>query len=639
MKLGRQNHYPQIFQFLLICVLTLSYIFACPTPGKATTTDMYIVVDATELPRKLLHSQITFNVPGNSAMLYPKWWFGHHGPVGAIGNVAGLTFTAVNGQKIEWERDWQDIFRFILADNVGNSPIQANLTYICNQPTANTKGCDSYGYPQIGIINWNTITLYPEGVPVCDITVQVKLILPEGWQYGTALPFDHADGETLIFKPVTLEELIDMPLICGTNFRTVKYASTKMADYYLHIAADDADFLPKNDSTFVAFTRLADEAETMFGRTHFKDYHFLLTVSDLLPLIGLEHRNSSLNGVKGNAFKNPSEYNFFLRYVMTHEFVHAWCGKYRRPAGMNTPDYQRNKNMELLWVYEGLTQYLGFVLMNRSGFISFDDYLDQLSLMWGGRENQKGRRWRSLRDTQVANYTIRARSDSWGYLRRNQDFYSEGAIIWMEFDARIRNATYGKKSLDDFCAKFFSSGDPTIHAVSFDLTEILTLLDELADQPWAKLIDQKINQTEEEFDPVGMALIGYQCIYTDQKSDYQKQMESERSQQRYQKSVGMAVNEDGIIGNVVPGSPADQAGLYDGVIVVGVNGKTFSYKLFENAVRNTSTSGNLTLLTLEADTFFEYKIDYNGGLRYSKLVPVDGKRDWLKEIMAPKVSE
>ena len=147
MKLGRQNHYPQIFQFLLICVLTLSYIFACPTPGKATTTDMYIVVDATELPRKLLHSQITFNVPDNNAVLYPKWWLGHHGPVGAIGNVAGLTFTAVNGQKIEWERDWQDVFRFILADNVGNSPIQANLTYICNQPTGNTTGCDSYGYP------------------------------------------------------------------------------------------------------------------------------------------------------------------------------------------------------------------------------------------------------------------------------------------------------------------------------------------------------------------------------------------------------------------------------------------------------------------------------------------------------------
>ena len=189
---------------------------------------------------------------------------------------------------------------------------------------------------------------FPEGIPVRNITVQVKLLLPKGWQYGSALPYDYINGDTLVFKPVTLEEMVDMPLICGLNFSTFKYASTDMADYYLHIAADDADFLPKDESVYKAFKNLAVEAEALFGRTHFKEYHFLLTVSDLLGFLGLEHRNSSLNGVAGNAFKDPDNYDIGLSYVMPHEYVHAWNGKYRRPAGMDTPDYQTNKNMDML---------------------------------------------------------------------------------------------------------------------------------------------------------------------------------------------------------------------------------------------------------------------------------------------------
>jgi predicted metalloprotease with PDZ domain len=617
------------------------FLFGYPKSTFADTLDMDIVVNATELSRKLIHSQITFDMPNKTALLYPKWWLGHHGPVGAIENIAGLRFTDANGETIQWERDWTDVFRFFLDEKPGNSLIQANLTYICNQPTDNTIGCDSYGYPQIGIINWNTIAIYPEGVPIHDITVHLKLVLPTGWQYGSALPFDYDNGDTLVFKPVTFEEFIDMPLICGTNFRTVKYASTKMADYYLHIAADDDEFLPKNDSTFIAFTRMADEAEALFGRTHFDEYHFLLTVSDFIPgSIGLEHRNSSLNGVKANVFEDPQKHNPFLWYVMPHEFVHAWCGKYRRPTGMNTPDYQTTKNMDMLWIYEGLDQYLGVVLMTRSRFVTFDELLDERALWWGWYFNQQGRLWRSLRDTQVANYTIRTDSESWGFLRRNQDYYEEGAMIWLEFDARIRSATNGAKSLDDFCATFFGTGDTATHAISFELTDIISSLGELADLPWAALIDQKINGTEKEFDPEGIRQSGYTFTFTAKKSDILKWQEDEAWEHKvYHKSVGLTVNEDGVVGEVVPDGPADQSGLYDGVKVVGVNGKTFNYERFENAVRNTTTIGKLTLLILEADTFQEYEIDYDGGLRYDKLEPVDGKRDWLKEIMAPKVSK
>lgn len=624
---------------VLFIVLFISLLFIFPTHSRANTNDMYIFVDATELPRKLLHSQIKFKMPDNAALLYPKWWFGHHGPVGAIGNMAGLNFTNSNGETIKWERDWTDVYRFFLGETIDDSWIQANLTYICNQPTANTKGCDSYGYPQIGVINWNTIAIYPEGIPVSDINVHLKLILPKTWQYGSALPFDHVSGDTLIFKPVTFEEFIDMPLIGGTNFRTVKYGSTEMADYYLHIAADDAEFLPKNDSTFFAFTRLAHEAEALFGRTHFDEYHFLLTVSDLIPGIGLEHRNSSLNGVNADAFKDVHEYDTGLRGVIPHEFVHAWCGKYRRPAGMNTFDYQTTKNMDLLWVYEGLTTYLGSVLKVRAGFIDIPTFLDEQANSWGRSYNQKGRKWRSLRDTQVANYTIRKDSDSWSNLRRNQDYYSEGAMIWLDFDSRIREATDGQKSLDDFCVNFFGRGDPTAHAISFDLEDVISVLNELTDkESWAQLIDQKINQTENEFNPEGITNSGYKFTLSKQKSDVQKLVDAKYYNRRsFNKSIGMDVEKNGVISNIVPGGPADLTGLYDGIKVVGVNGKTYNIDRLENAVRNTTTTGKLTLLILEADTYYEYEINYEGGLKYDKLEPIPGQKDWLTEILTPKV--
>ena len=636
---SKRRYYSVFLCGLLISELMVSVLFCHPKSASGSTLDMDVFVDATELPRKLLRSRITFDMPEHTALLYPKWWLGNHGPVGAIQNIAGMSITDKDGNIVQWERDWSDVYRFFLNENKGSSSLQTELTYICNQPTVNTQGCDSYGYLQIGVINWNTIVLYPEGIPVREINVHLKLVLPPDWQYGTALPFDHASGDTLFFKTVTLEAFIDMPLIGGRNFRTVKFASTKMADYYLHIAADEAEFLPKTDSTFVAFTHLVYEAEALFGRTHFKDYHFLLTVSDLIPSFGLEHRNSSLNGATVKAFADSTQYDPDLRYTVCHELVHAWCGKYHRPAGMNTPDYQTNKNTDLLWVYEGLTEYLGTVLMVRSGFASFDDFLDEWAGLWGWEFNQQGRRWRSLRDTQVAAYTLRKGSDSWGFLRRNQDYYNEGAMIWLEFDARIRDATNGKKSLDDFCETFLGTGDPTIYSISFQLADIVSLLSELADEPWAKLIDQKINKTEMEFNPEGINRSGYSFTFTDKKSNMLNLREATYKVQYYHKSVGLVINTDGVIVAVVPDGPADRTGLYNGLKIIGINSKTFSSDRFENAVRNTPTTGKLDLLITEVDTIREFEIFYDGGLRYDKLEPVTGKRDWLKTIMAPRVSE
>jgi len=610
--------------------------------GSKAETQMKIVVDATDLPRKLLRSEQTLALPDDTvSLLYPKWIPGIHGPKGPIQNLGGLVIRDLQGNITHWERDWADPYRFsVYPENAPGSQV-VSLTYICNQPSTNSMGVDCYGYPGLGIINWNCVLVYPEGVPVRDIVVEVSLVLPSGWQFGTALPLNRLQGDTAFFNPVTLEELIDMPLICGRNFRTVEFAATPMANYFLHIAADDAGRLPNHDSLFVPFARLAQEAEVLFGRTHFETYHLLVVLSDAIPFLGLEHRNSSLNVVNADDFYKESWLESETSYLIPHEFAHAWCGKYRRPAGMDTPDYQTDKRMDLLWIYEGLDTYLGYVLSVRSGFISGDDFKDDLAAYSvGNLMHDRGRRWRPLRDTEVSNYTLRDESDSWGFLRRNQDYYSEGGMIWMDFDARIREATDGQKSLDDFCAAFFSHGDPGAAAIPFDLEEVVSRLADLAEEPWDSLIAAGTQETQDRYVPEVIERCGYRLGFGSEKSALLKVYEDMWFESKhFSESIGFRIRDDGTIEDIVPGGPADMAGLYDGAQVIGVDGMKYSYDRLEYAVRNSPTSGRIDLLTVQGETLREVCIIYDGGLRYYTLIPIEGKRDWLREIISPRTQD
>ena len=384
------------------------------------------------------------------------------------------------GAEIIWKRDWNDVYRIFSFPFEKETQCNIALTYICNQPSTNSIGVDSYGYHNFGVINWNTILLYPEGIPINKIKIQLTLTLPIGWSFGSALQVASSVGNKIVFEEITLEQLIDMPLICGENFETFEIAETKMAKYYLHLVAEDERDLIVDDSIMNFYHRLVLEAEELFGRTHFDEYHLLLVLSDNMPGTGLEHRNSSLNGVKAHDMRLSKFAKSRVRYLIAHEFAHAWCGKYRRPAGMYTDDFQKNKDTDFLWVYEGLDQYLGNVLAVRSGFLDPDRYKEGMARRAGSMTAQTGRQWRPLRDTEVSSHILRGGSKSWKFLRRNQEYYNEGAMIWLEIDARIRQATKGKKSLDDFCAKFFSAGETDAEAVPFDLNEIVETLNSIS---------------------------------------------------------------------------------------------------------------------------------------------------------------
>lgn len=605
----------------------------------ASAITMKLTVDATELSRKLLHSRTEFeSLDRTVGLLYPKWIPGIHYHGGPIKNIGTLLTYDTNGDRLEWERDWTNHFRFLIDSTRTTDGLTVDMTYICNQPTTNSKGIDSYGSLDIGVINWNTVVLYPENVSVADIDVELRLILPSGWSFGTALPFDRRQDDTLAFKTVTLEELIDMPLICGRYARSIEIAETDLATYYLDVVADAEEDLPNDgDSTLMPLEQMVEEAEAMFGGVHFDEYHLLLTLSDVIPGNGLEHRNSSLNGVKSSEFRKNSWNGKRIPYLLPHEFAHAWCGKYRRPAGMYTDDYQDDKDTDLLWVYEGMTQYLGRVLTYRSGFYDSTVFVENIALQISRQQMQKGRTWRSLRDTEVAAGMLRESSPSWAYLRRDQDYYDEGAMHWMEFDAMIRNGTEGAKSLDDFCRAFFNKDDKGAFAIPFDLAEIVATLNEVYPAPWDSLIDVRV------YHPVyTLALdivdrLGMRLDYTDKKPKAISQRESQYGSINCYESLGLGIGRTGKINDVRPDSPADKAGLVPATQIVAVNGKKFSKQRFEDALIGTTEGLNVRLLVLHDESYNEYEIDYDGGPRYLELTPLNEGKNMLYDIARPLI--
>ncbi len=621
----------------VFCLLTLA-----PVSVFSQQTTLKIIVDATELPRKLLRASIDFSTPkpvpaatdSRPAMLYPKWIPGIHGPKNPISNLAGIKVENPKGEVITWERDWRDVYR-IFIDTPSKRDVTLQTTYICSQPTVNSKGVDSYGFANLGVVNWNTILFYPEGIPISDIEVQAGIVLPSGWDFGTALREQSRAGDTVFFKAETLEDFVDKPLICGENFRTVKLATLDNAEYFLHMVSDDPGDLPREDSLLNPLRNVVKEAEALFGGTHFSEYHYLLVLSGKVGRTGLEHRNSSFNSVKANEFRDGDWEDKQIPYLLTHEFVHAWCGKYRRPVGMYTKDYMEPKDTDLLWVYEGMTQYLGNLLAVRSGFVTAERYKENLASNMGGLINQRGRQWRPLRDTEVAGYTLRGGSRNWSNLRRGQDYYREGAALALEFDARIRSLSDGKRSLDDFCREFFTKGKGKKHAEGFDLAEVEQTLLRQAEFNWDSLIQIRVYQTQERFDPEVIRQCGYRLTYTPEIPKRVKRYKRLYKFESFLPSLGFTIGSTGKIGQVTPDSPADDVGLYTGVEVIGVEGKKFSLSRLEDAVRSSVMSGKVNLLTLTGDTFKPVTIDYDAGLRYYTLTADSNRPDLLEKIVAP----
>ena len=596
-----------------------------------------IQVDARELPRRLVHTTLDIPCqPGPLRLWSPKWIPGSHAPKGRVEDVGGLRIETSDGTSIPWKRDEIEMHCFTLKVPDGVKSIRVKLDTICEASGSDAAGIYTYGNASIGTINWNTCVLYPEGVSVDDLPVKVRLRLPTDWKFATALKGDSAVEGWIPFQQVSLSTLIDSPLITGRNLRTIKLSAEGKVPVYLHLTSESAEALNLDAKVIEMYSKLVREAEALFGVVHYPEYHFLVVCTDDGGRFGVEHLTSSMNGVSERSLVDDQYRKGWVAMLLPHEYAHSWCGKYRRPADMITPDYHTPMKTRLLWVYEGLDTYLGEVLMVRSGIVSPEEYRTTLMRSIRNLSATTGRQWRPLEDTALASHISRNPGRSWNQLRRMQDYYPEGMLLWYECDTIIRERTDGAKSLDDFCKRFFAKVKGRDIVAGHDYQEVIRDLKATADYDWDTLIQRRVMAVQETLPLDVVERLGYRLHYTDKPPVLSPNPPAwgPDPDVTAADSLGLTIV-NGQITAVVPGMPADQSGMAPTMKVIGVNGKKFSSNRLRDALADSISRKKVEFLIEEGDEFRTIAIPYASGLRYLELIRIDGKPDVLGNILKP----
>jgi predicted metalloprotease with PDZ domain len=454
------------FPILLTVVAFAFYAFAAPpkTPAKGPAPVITIALDAREAPRKIFHARLTIPASaGTLTLYYPKWIPGEHGPTGPIQDLAGLKFTA-NGQELKWRRDLLDGWTFHVEVPAGVTNVEATLDFLSPAGRGGIYTGGASATDKMTVISWNTALLYPEGWTSDEVRYQASVRLPEGWKYATSLAVASNAGNEVRFQPVSLTMLVDSPIISGEYLRVVPLASNPQTE--LDIAADSAAALEPPESVFDPYKQLVDQAQKLFGAHHYRDYHFLYSLSDHVAHFGLEHHESNDSRVDERSLVDDTK-RLLAAGLLSHEYVHSWNGKYRRPADLATPDYEKPMQTDLLWVYEGLTSYLGDILAGRSGLRTPEQFRDSVAVLASGLDHTPGRTWRNLQDTADGVPAMQGAPHQWQSWRRALDYYDEDVLNWLWVDMIIRQQTNNQKSIDDFCKLFHGgqSGAPLVKPI------------------------------------------------------------------------------------------------------------------------------------------------------------------------------
>ena len=606
---------------------------ASMAPGAFSGT-ITLAVDASDAARKIFHARLTVPASaGELTLVYPKWIPGEHGPTGPITDLAGLRFTA-NGQTLAWVRDDVDMYAVHMNVPAGATSVEASLDYL-SPAEASGFSSGASASDKMTVISWNQVLLYPANTNSDNVTFKASLKLPAGWKFGTALPIASQSGETIDFQPAPLTTLVDSPVIAGEFYRAVDVTPPGEAIHHeVDIAADSAAALQATPQTIQAWKQLIAETGVLYGARHYRDYHFLLSLSDHVAHFGLEHHESSDDRVGERMLidENPRKLNGSL---LSHEMTHSWNGKYRRPAGLATPNYQEPMKGELLWVYEGLTEYLGDILAARSGLWSAEQYRSNLADVAGYLNDARpGRTWRPLQDTATAAQLLYSASFAWSSWRRGVDYYDEGELIWLDVDTTIRQLSGGKKSIDDFTHIFHGppSGNPMVKPYTFE--DVVNALNQVQPNDWAKFLRDRLDSLSPHAPLGGIVNGGWKLVYDDKPGEMFSAAEQEGKYVNANFSVGFSVGENGDIADVIIGGLAYKAGIGPGMKVVAVNGRKYSSDVFSDALiagKNSSTS--LDLLIENGEYFQTYRVDYHGGPRYPHLVRDESKPDVLAEII------
>lgn len=600
---------------------------------------MVLTVDATEAQRKIFHSRITLPVtPGSLTLCYPRWIPGEHAPSGPVADTAGLIFSA-EGKTIPWKRDPVDMYAYHLEIPPGVANLEIAMDYLSPVETqAATFSEGTSATEQLATVNWNQLVLYPKDISADQLQVRASLKLPDGWSFGTALPGAVRSGSTVQFATASLATLIDSPVLAGRYFKVVPLQHEKMPPHEIDIASDSAAALEMSAGDRQAFSNLVAEAAALFGSYHFRDFHFLLSLSNHTGHFGLEHHESSEIRLSEGFLVDP-----YMRVLgaalLPHEYVHSWNGKYRRPAGLTANNYQTPLKTDLLWVYEGLTEYFAFVLTVRSGLWNPGQFRDQLSATAMQMVYRPGRLWRSLQDAAVSAQLLFGASPAWNSWRRGPDFYDEGVLLWLEADVIVRQQSNGRKSLDDFARLFFGghSGPPEVN--SYTLEDVIAALNQIAPYDWRKFFAERVTDIA-PFAPLGgIREAGWLLVYTETPSEMMRFRQELERLVDATASIGVIAQQDGSIVDTIHDMPAAKAGIGPGMRIVAVNGRKFTSRVLSDALKaGIDSNAPLELLIENAEFYKTIRIDYHGGSRYPHLTRDQSRRDLLGEIIRPRAS-
>ena len=604
----------------------LAFCFALPVFAQSTSP-ITLTVDTTHSPEKILHAREVIPVrSGPLTLYYPKWIPGEHAASGPITALAGLHFRA-EGKDIPWQRDLLDVYTFHVDVPEGVTKLNADFDFI-----------EAEGYSatdKLLVLEWNQVALYPAGVPSKDLTFDATLILPDGWKFGTSLPIEYEAGNHVTFRPISFNLLVDSPVIEGQYFRVVDLNPPgEPIHHELDLAADSEAALAIPPNIQKGLVNLVAQTRILFGARHYRDYHFLLALSDHVAHFGLEHHESNDSRLPERTFLEPGG-AYMVGGLLPHEFVHSWNGKFRRPADLTTPDFEKPMETDMLWGYEGLTDYLGPMLAARSGLWTPEQYREFLATVAASLgPGRPGRTWRPLVDTATGEPMGGGGRGVRGWLnwRRGVDYYDEGDLMWLEAATIIHQVTHGQKSIDDFCHAFHGGQDSGPQTKPYTFDQIVATLNSVAPYDWSAFLHLHLDSKSPNAPLGGIENAGWELTYSAQPIG----LPGRRGNAGDLYSIGLQLSNEGLVTDSIIGGPAYNAGISSEMKIIGVNGRLYTHDLLQDAIRAAKDSQQpISLTYVDDDYIHTATIDYHDGIRYPHLTRHESKPDYLDELIKP----
>ncbi len=611
--------------------------FPAPTPEPRDVPYVGVIaleVDASDVARGIyrVRERVPVAAAGPMTLLYPQWHPGKHAPRGPINLLSGIEIRG-NGVLLPWRRDPVNVYAFHFDVPAGTNALDLSFQFV--SPTQASQGRIAVTREMLNL-QWEVALLYPAGHYASQIRFAPTLKLPEGWKFAAALDGAVTTGDTTRFGETDLETLVDSPLFAGKHYRLVDLAPGAARPVRLNLFADRPDQLEATEEQLAPHRNLVQQAYRVFGSQHFDHYDFLLALTNRMGGIGLEHHRSSENGVDGDYFTDwaraASE-----RDLLPHEMTHSWNGKFRRPADLWTPNYETPMRGSLLWVYEGLTQYYGYVLAARAGLWTQEQTRDALALTAATYAHRVGRQWRSVVDTTNDPILSARRAAPWVSWLRNEDYYSEGLLVWLDADTLIRERTNGRRSLDDFSRAFFGMGDGSWTPVTYTFEDVVVALNDVVAHDWAAFLRERIYASGTEAPLDGVTRGGYRLVYDDERSAFHRDAESYGRYADFTYSLGLRFGENGNVTAVLWDGPAFNEAITVGSQVVAINGVSFGNEALRRAITAAKDGGApLELLVRNGDQYRTVSLAYRDGLRYPRLERAAGSEDRLAAILTPR---